>query len=57
VGIVHINTEIRVAFRDALRLFLQENLDEVAPYKILKPAIAAVEKVVDAKLRTFNKIN
>ena len=56
VSIVHINTEIRVAYRDALRKSLQENPDEVAPYKILKPAIAAVEKVVETKLRVFNKI-
>ncbi len=56
VGIVHINTEIRVAYRDALKLFLQENVDEVAPYKILKSAVSAVEKVVDSKLRIFNKI-
>jgi fructose-bisphosphate aldolase class II len=57
VGIVHINTEIRVAYRDALRLFLQENPDEVAPYKILKSSVTAVEKVVEAKLKTFNKLS
>lgn len=57
VAIVHINTEIRVAFRDAVKMFLQENPDEVAPYKILKPGTTAVEKVVDAKLKTFNKLN
>ncbi len=56
VAIVHINTEIRVAYRDALKLSLQENPEEVAPYKILKPAVAAVQKVVDAKLRVFNKL-
>ncbi len=57
VAIVHINTELRVAFRDALRLSLQENADEVAPYKILKPALAAMEKLVDSKLRVFNRMN
>lgn len=56
VAIVHINTEIRVAYRDAVKLSLQENPEEVAPYKILKPAMAAVEKVVLAKLKTFNKL-
>lgn len=54
VSIVHINTEIRLAYRDALKLTLQENPEEIAPYKILKPSVAAVEKVVDMKLRTFN---
>lgn len=57
IAIVHINTELRVAFRDALKLSLQENPEEVAPYKILKPAVVAMEKVVDAKLRVFNKLS
>lgn len=56
VAIVHINTEIRVAYRNALRLSLQEHPDEVAPYKILKPAVSAVEKVVTEKLALFNNL-
>ncbi len=56
VSIVHINTELRVAYRDALKASLQENPDEVAPYKILKPAVVACEKLADAKLRIFNNL-
>jgi fructose-bisphosphate aldolase class II len=56
VSVVHINTEIRVAYRDALKKSLQDNPDEVAPYKILKPAVAGVEKVVLQKLKTFNNL-
>lgn len=56
VSIVHINTEIRVAYRDALKKSLQEDPDEVAPYKILKPSVRAVEAVVEAKLKLFNRI-
>ena len=56
VRIVHINTELRVAYRDALRLTLQENPDEVAPYKILKPAVTAMQKVVQKKLKLFNSL-
>lgn len=56
ISIVHINTEIRVAYRDALKKTLQEDPEEVAPYKILKPSVAAVEKVVEAKLKIFNNI-
>ena len=44
VSIVHISTEIRVAYRTALQLSLQENPDEIAPYKYLKEAVKAVEK-------------
>lgn len=56
VSIVHINTEIRVAYRKALSLSLQENTEEVAPYKYLKPAVLAVEKLVTEKLRVFNNL-
>lgn len=57
VSIVHISTEIRVAYRKGLQLALQENPDEVAPYKYLKEAVKAVEKVAEEKLKIFNKIN
>ena len=55
VSVVHINTEIRVAYRDAVRDFLRENPGEVAPYKFLKPGVEAVQKVVAEKLRFFNE--
>lgn len=56
VSIVHINTEIRSAYRKGLQLALQENPDEIAPYKYLKDAVKAVEKVAEEKLKIFNKI-
>ncbi|MDP3726003.1 MAG: class II fructose-bisphosphate aldolase [bacterium] len=55
ISIVHINTEIRVAYKKALQLSLQESEDEVAPYKLLKPARDAVERVVEERLKLFNK--
>ncbi|MEI7810104.1 MAG: class II fructose-bisphosphate aldolase [bacterium] len=57
IDIVHINTEIRVAYKDAVKKFLIENPDEVAPYKILRPAVNAIEGVVEARLKLFNNIN
>jgi fructose-bisphosphate aldolase class II len=56
IGIVHINTELRVAFRDALKLFLQQNPDEVAPYKYLTSARNAMQEVAEHKLIVFNKL-
>ncbi len=56
IGIVHINTEIRVAYKKALQLSLQENPEEVAPYKILKNAVKAVEQVTSERLKLFNGI-
>ncbi len=57
MSIVHINTEIRVAYRKALELTLQKNPDEVAPYKYLKEGLKAMEKVVSARLKLFNKLS
>jgi fructose-bisphosphate aldolase class II len=56
INIVHINTEIRLAFRDAVKKALQENPDEVAPYKFLKPGMLAVQEVVTNKLKFFNNL-
>lgn len=56
VAVVHINTEIRVAYRDALKKSLADAPDEVSPYKILKPAVEAVQRVVEEKLRIFNNL-
>lgn len=51
VAIVHINTELRVAYRDSLRAALSS--DEVAPYKFLSPSIAAMASYIEGKLQEF----
>lgn len=56
VAIVHINTEIRVAYKKGLVRGIEENQDEVAPYKYLKEAVLSVERLVEEKLRVFNRI-
>ena len=56
VAIVHINTEIRVAYKKGLQLALQELQDEVAPYKFLRGAMQEVEKIVEKKLALFNDL-
>ncbi len=56
ISIIHINTELRVAFRAGLMKSLQENPDEIAPYKYLKGARQAMQKVALEKLKLFNKI-
>ncbi len=53
IDIVHINTEIRVAYRDAVKKSFIENPDEVAPYKFLKPGMLAVQKVVEERIKLF----
>ena len=54
--IVHYNTELRVAYRDALKASLEKAPDEVAPYKILASSIEAVQAVVEEKLKIMNRI-
>ncbi|KND48182.1 MAG: fructose-bisphosphate aldolase, class II [Parcubacteria bacterium C7867-006] len=56
IAIVHINTEIRVAYKQGLQIGLSENPDEVAPYKFLKQSVKAVRDVVTDKLRFFNNL-
>ncbi len=54
VRIVHINTEIRLAWRKALEESLGKNPNEVAPYKLLAGSEEAVYQVVFKKLKLFS---
>jgi fructose-bisphosphate aldolase class II len=54
ISIVHINTEIRLAYDEALKKSLADNPNETTPYKILQPAVDAIEKVVENRLKLFN---
>lgn len=55
--IVHYNTELRIAFRDAVKKTLEKNPDEVAPYKIMATSVDAVQYVVEEKLKIMNRMN
>ena len=52
--IVHINTELRLAWRRSIERALTQHPDEVAPYKILPDAVKAVQEVVAGRLRLFS---
>lgn len=54
INIIHINTEVRVAWRRGLEEGLASNKDEVVPYKILTYVEASVRQVVSSRLRLFN---
>ena len=54
ISTVHINTEIRVAYRDTLKQTLAEDSDVVAPYKFMKPAVEAMQEVVERRLKLFS---
>jgi len=53
VAIVHINTELRVAYRNALKKSLMDNPDEATPYKFLTPAVEAMQAYIAQKMRLF----
>ncbi len=54
---VHINTEIRLAWRRGLDAGLSKDPNQVAPYKILPEAVKAMKEVVRKRLELFNRLN
>jgi fructose-bisphosphate aldolase, class II len=54
ITIVHINTELRVAWRRGLEAALAKNPDDVVPYKLLPEVVESVKRVVASRLRLFN---
>lgn len=55
IAIVHINTEVRKAFRDGEKEYMDENPNEVAPYKFGKMGQEEMRKVVKAKMELYMK--
>ena len=56
INIVHINTELRVAWRNGLQLALAAQPNEIVPYKLLPSVEAAVSDVIAGRLRLFNRM-
>jgi fructose-bisphosphate aldolase, class II len=54
INIVHINTELRVAWRRGLEEALAKQRDQVVPYKILPLAMESVKQVALSRLKLFN---
>jgi len=53
INLVHINTELRVAWRDGLEQAIVRELAEIVPYKILPQVVDSVAQVVHARLSLF----
>ncbi len=56
ISIIHINTELRLAWRQGIERVLKENPEEIIPYKILPPVIGAMRKIIETRLKLFNKL-
>jgi fructose-bisphosphate aldolase class II len=52
--IIHISSELRLAWRRGVEEGLKNNPQEIAPYKILPPAVLAIQKIVTDRLKLFN---
>jgi fructose-bisphosphate aldolase class II len=51
---ININSDMRIAYRDTLEKVLADNPDEYAVVKLMDKVIESVQKVVEAKIETFN---
>ena len=52
---IHINTEVRLAWRRGLEDAFAKEPDQVVPYKLLPAAVDAMKQVVSARLLLFNR--
>ncbi len=55
INIVHINTELRIAWRRGLEVGLAKRPNDIVPYKILPAAVESVKEVVSSRLKLFSE--
>lgn len=53
VVIVHINTELRLAWKNALVNSLASKPNEIAPYKLLADSFSEIQKIATEKIKIF----
>jgi len=53
INLVHINTELRIAWRRGLEEALARQPDQVVPYKVLPLATESVRQVALSRLKLF----
>jgi len=56
IRIIHINTELRLAWKKGLDKALAAYPAEIAPYKILPDVVSEIGNVVQRRLKLFNKL-
>ncbi len=54
ISIIHINTELRVAWRGGVEQGIATDADEIAPYKILPFAVNKIKETVKRRLALFS---
>lgn len=56
IAIIHINTEIRLAYKQGIQKYLSEFPEEIAPYKYLKAGLQNMQSVIEKRLSLFNNL-
>jgi fructose-bisphosphate aldolase class II len=54
--VVHVNTELRKAYTDGVKNYMEEYPDDVAPYKYGQAGKEAMQRVAEEKLRAFSRM-
>ena len=54
ISLIHVSTELRVAWREGLDKVMKEKPDEIAPYKLLGDVVKDVAKVVERRIKLFS---
>ncbi len=54
ITIIHINTELRIAWRRGFEASFAKNPNEVVPYRLLPSVVESVKQVVHSRLELFN---
>ncbi len=55
ISLIHISTDLRLAYRTTLEEALHKNPDELAPYKLMKPVVGQLETHIEKWLRLFSR--
>ncbi len=53
IALVHINTDIRVAYRKGIEAGLGKDADEIAPYRYLAPGVEGVKQMTERYIKLF----
>lgn len=56
ISVIHINTELRLAYRQGLQKFLCDDTEEMSPYKFLRLGRDNMQAVVEKRLALFNNL-
>jgi len=54
ITVIHINTEVRLAWRRGLETAFAKEPDQVVPYKLMETAVDAMKHVISTRLSLFN---